>query len=349
MELPHLSLYIRRALRRPSNVTMYIVMLWAAMFAATLTSDALVMLPAYYWLDPFGIGELCGLIGNLILYWVIARQMTCIARDELGRAPDWYPTPLSDGSALLGALTTTGLAALLPLTLLVAFSLLNGHLHSISWTGYGPVLWFSLFRLVHFALLAGCLQLALRRSILSRAVPLMLAITAAVVTFWDVILPYHHYLPSPVLDNPLWIAVCLSSTLVVLYAVQQWLATLPAQSGRWASSTLVLAILLGIPALFVVSGYLDVFTDFEYVHRLGFEMHCLFNALYSYIYPDIYALLPLDFGDYPPAACLLYGWQTTIPVAVAILTAAYAAALALWWLAACRCLRAARTSDAPSH
>jgi len=359
VELPHLSLYIRRALRRPSTGTMYILVLWAAMFAARFSGGNQIILPAYYWLTPFDLGTLCILIGNFVLYFVIARQMGRLARGEDGREPDWYATPISDGAAVLGALATTGLAALIPLALLVVFVLLDAHTAGTSWPEFGPALWFSLIRLPHFALLAACLMLALRRSALTRSLPWILATAAMLTAFWDVSLIYHHYATGYALGDIRWVSCCLAVGLALLIAVQAWLASLSAHGSVRADLYLALGAVTAIPALFSLVYFADAFTSSIRIYQLGFGFHTILHATYANMFADVHPLMVTDTGysqvlmnlgdgSNLPAGCVLYGWRVDLPVAVALLNATYAVALILWWYAACRCLRAARTSDASS-
>jgi hypothetical protein len=142
-------------------------------------------------------------MGHFALFYAIAAGMRAVTDDVRGGLWGWHVAPLSNSRVLAGAFLGTLGAAVVPLVGLLAFmplatlysgsayEMLNGQLGMDTFSFYIFALFFAA-RLLNFALLAACFQLAFRHTVLASFVPLMLALAAALSIGWQGRLVYDH-------------------------------------------------------------------------------------------------------------------------------------------------------------
>jgi hypothetical protein len=206
MDLPHLTLFIRRMWRTPGRTAMLFLLFWLGLVLLVQYNPDL-QFGSWQAADRDRINILMAvmLLGHFALFYVIATGMRAVVDDVRGGIWGWHVAPVGNAHVLAGALLSTAGISIIPLAGLMAFAPLAamcaGDSHMVTNGQLGLDMFsfaiFALFfalRLAHFALMAACFQLAFRRTALATYVPALLAAAASIGCFWQGRLVYENRL-----------------------------------------------------------------------------------------------------------------------------------------------------------
>lgn len=199
MELPHLTLFVRRMWRTPGRIAVIFLLAWLGLVL-------LIQASPDFEFDMIGwqatINDIINIytsilaIGYFALFYVIAVGMRAIVDDVRGGIWGWHVAPIGNARVLAGALLSTACTSIIPLAGLMAFAplasmcagdsyiLTNGQL-GLDMFSFAIFTLFFILRLAHFALMAACFQLAFRHTALASYVPALLAAVASIGCFWQ--------------------------------------------------------------------------------------------------------------------------------------------------------------------
>ena len=263
MELPHLTLFIRRMWRTPGRIAVAFLLAWLGMvLLIQLNPDLELGLIGWRATTRDLINFLTAilLLGYFALFYVIAAGMRAVVDDVRGGIWGWHVAPVGSTRVLAGALLSTVCTSIIPLAGLLAFAplasmsagdsyiLTNGQLGLDMFSFLLFALLFVL-RLSHFALMAACFQLAFRHTALASYVPVMLAAVATIVCFWQGRLIYENSFATYV-DAQLWWILGFFGLLAII-----GLFLLSMLTDTWRlTHVLLLIVLLLIPAVMGIAG-----------------------------------------------------------------------------------------------
>ncbi|MBN2082855.1 hypothetical protein JW859_11715 [bacterium] len=253
MELPHLTLALRRMRRTPGRTAITILLCWLALvlLESNLPNWPVRFLNACFstnmaWLAVNYLHFIylsIVLAGFFVLYLAIANGMRTLVDDVRGGLGSWYLTPVPSSRVLLGVLAGTALATVVPAVGLLAYlplaviAQLTGMITSYEYPGQlgldnYSIYTFTLFlllRLPHFALFAGCVQLALRQTRLVSFIPLLLALAATFSSLWQGRELYANKVAQDLGAQALWVdsiagaVVVMALLILALLSERSWL------------------------------------------------------------------------------------------------------------------------------
>ncbi|MCH7471781.1 hypothetical protein IIA79_02385 [bacterium] len=342
MELPHLTLHLRQMERVGPRGPLLVLLAWAIVIAFRWSLS--FWFPYYWeWLAEEGII----LLGNFIVYYVLARAMAALVREGGAEPPAWYNSPLPSAAAVCGTALIALRTAIAPLLGLVCYIFFSVSSLGIAQDMFWPNLLFATVRLLHYTLAAACLQLALCNLPIARFLPVCFALAATLVAHWVFApgnLPWEVWWFS---GNAEWTTIVIGGGLFLLIGLQVLMVQASGAGEPGWKQVGIVIMLLGMPIALGVAGWLS--NNISVFFVLG-EITTVWqlvplHAAYSLIFADVYPIMPHFADTGSPFA--LYGFVLGIgpgmlAKAIALVLALQFAALPLWWFAALRCLNAAR-------
>ena len=204
MELPHLTLALRRLQRTPGRLAVVFLLFWLVLTVMESLRPG--------WLEFFidnilrgaqwNLGEqvvrLLATFGFFCVYYLIAAAMRSVSDQAAGGEWGWFTSPLSNHAVLAGVLLAALAMAVVPVCGVLAFGSEHTWNEKLYTVFTGPVGFqlglefdnlktftlFFLMRLPHFALATGVLHLAWRSTSLAPWVTPLTTLVATAVHFW---------------------------------------------------------------------------------------------------------------------------------------------------------------------
>jgi len=340
VELPHLTMHLRQLGRSSARGTWLMIAVFMALIILRQVWGTELIPLSIYGRYAYVSQLLSIILGSFLLYWLIAQQMATLASDGRGHPPEWHSSLLSDSAALRGILARTVLTVLVPVGFLALIHLFDMHVGHFDaryyWTAFG----LQVLRLPAYALFAGCLMLALRRSPALPYLPLALAAVATLCEAWSpvLILNHTHY------DSEFGMRIALFSLLIGFAAqiiLASWLTWLSGRERTGTGHYATALLLLGAAATLSVVSLLYSFTGVNVRGLAGHVAIVPLSAALGNIFPSICSIFPGP-SSISGSPIFMITWLTKPHIASVTLAAAYLVAIPVWWRAAIGCLRAAR-------
>lgn len=332
-------MHLRQLGRSSARGTWLIIAVLAALIVLRWMWGTDVSISSSYGAHAYGSQLLGVIVGSFLLYWLIALQMGALASDGRGHPPEWHTSPLSNSAALTGIMVRAIQTALIPLGFLVVLHFFDIYVLEFGAPYYWTVFGLHVLRLPIYALFAGCLMLALRRSPALPYLPMAIAIIATLCEFWSPGLLLHHSYFSE--NHSRYIAFLgLALGFVAQFILALWLIWLSSRERAGTGHYFTALLLLGGAGILSVLSMVDSFSAVNVEGLLNPMIIIPLLSTLGSFFPSLCFISPATgiAGDTYYVITLL----THSNLAVATLAAAYLVVIPVWWRAAIGCLRAAR-------